>query len=171
MTNASPDIADFSERDRIASVAVDEAVAPPQELEQERRVAIFDLVEESKFRVRGVEGPHHLIAARAEGDTPGYAFSVSSDASTAPRQFLVTDPALEEAATDYLALCDAYRDAVRHLPPSQIERADAERRALHTEASEILRAALDGEVATDAATARRLFTLCCTLSGKMERLL
>ncbi len=164
----SADAIAFAQTDRIGAVSVEDDAAPPSEIEQERRVAIFDLVEENRFRLRGADGPHRLTVARAGAPVPGYVFTVRPEAGGEARRILVDDPALAEASSEYLALCAVYRDAVRRLPPSQIESADAERRAAHDEASELLRRALNPEVETDAPTARRLFTLCCALDAGVE---
>lgn len=161
----------FAETDRIAAVDIETAAAPPQEIEQERRVAVFDLLDENRFRLRGAAGPYRLTVSRIETPTPAYAFAVWPEGATEPRRLLVSDPALLDASNEYLALCAVYRDAVRRAPPSQIELADTERRAAHDEASELLRRALAEAVETDATTARRLFTLCCALDAGLGRLL
>ncbi|MCI4666358.1 MAG: UPF0262 family protein [Neomegalonema sp.] len=166
----------FASTDRLEKVDVVEDAAPAPELEQERRVAIYDLVEENRFRLRGAAGPYALTvergenSGRGEASDAGYSFVVRASDGV-ERQVHVADPALDEASLEYLALCEAYREAVRRLPPSQIEAADAERRALHDEASELLRSALAAEVEIDGQTARRLFTLCCSLGSGMEKLL
>lgn len=161
----------FVKSDRIEAVDIQEDAPPPAEIEQERRVAIYDLVEENKFHLKDVAGPYRLTIARLEAPTPGYAFDVAAKGAEAPRRVFLDDPELIEAASDYLALCGVYRDAVRRAPPSQIERADAERRAAHDEASELLRAGFGEAAQTDGPTARRLFTLCCALEAGMEKLL
>lgn len=160
----------FADTDRLREISVDEAAAPPPEVDQERRVAIFDLVEANRFRLAGAVGPYRLTIARLGESAAGYMFHVEP-ADGAAREVRVEDPALADASGEYLALCASYRDAVRTLPPSQIASADAERRAAHDEASELLRRALAPEIDMDAATARRLFTLCCALEAAVERLL
>lgn len=169
MSAAATD-APFAASDRIRDVAIDSEEPAPIEVDQERRVAIFDLIEENRFRLRDAVGPHRLTVAAHEGASGGFVFSIEPEGTGAARRVTVAEPALMEASEEYLALCAAYRDAVRRLPPSRIEQADAERRALHTEASELLRAGLAPEIDTDGPTARRLFTLCCALTAGRERL-
>ena len=70
---------------------------------------------------------------------------------------------LKSLIRDYFMICESYYDAIRHAAPSQIEAVDMGRRGLHNEASEKLRERLDGKVAIDLDTARRLFTLICAL--------
>lgn len=161
----------FAQTDRLSAVDISEETPPPLELEQERKVAIFDLIEESRLRIQGAEGPYRLTVARLLAPEPGYQLVLKPENAPDARRIDVRDASFEAAVRDYIALCAAYREAVRRLPPSQIEAADAERRALHSEASEMLRAALGGEAETDAATARRLFTLCCAVGQGMEKLL
>ena len=160
----------FEESDRLCAVEIIEDAPPPQELDQERRVAIFDLIEASRFRLSGAQGPYTLTVARLSACPPGFRLSAQADGGEA-EVVEVRDAALEDAARDYLAVCAAYREAVRRLPPSQIEAADAQRKALHDEASALLKTALAPAIETDDVTARRLFTLCCALDPDMEKLL
>ena len=161
----------FKEGDRIASVSVREDAPPPQELEQERRVAIYDLIEESRLRLQAFDGPYKLSLSRIDGAEPGYRFEFRSENGSENDAVDVRRKELEEAAREYIELCAAYREAVRRLPPGQIEAADAERRALHGEAAELLSDALAPSAEMDETTRRRLFTLCCTLDAGMEKLL
>lgn len=163
----------FSNNDRIVSVEIDEAAPPPLDIERERRVAIFDLIEESRFKVAGVDGPYALTVARRSTPRAGYVMTVRAEAAPSEPplcELIADDPAVFEAASEYLALCSAYRDAVRRLSPTQIESADAARRGLHTESSQLLRQALGDAVLMDQETARRLFSVCCALESGMEKL-
>lgn len=157
---------DFAERDRIAAFDV-EAPAANHDLEQERRVAIYDLLEDNRFRLveRPDGGPYRLsLARRGEGWT--LTATPEDDGAAVPLDI----PAAAMAAhlEDYRALCESYRDAVRRLAPSQIELVDNERRALHSEASEALRQALSARLQVDPATARRLFTVLCAVAADDE---
>jgi len=152
---------------RISHIELDEATIlwRNADIEQERRVAIFDLIEENTFKpvrtfAAGHEGPYHLRLSVQDGRL----------------QFDITDPegALLETQIlglgrfrrhirDYFAICDSYYQAIRKATAAEIETIDMARRGVHNEAAELLLERLDGKVETDFATARRLFTLICVL--------
>lgn len=164
MTPADPNDAEFAEGDRLRSIELaDTDVAPTPELENDRKVAIFDLTEENRFRLDDASGPYDLRLALIERKI---VFDLVADGADAPRRVALSAGPLQRAAIDYLAICDSYQDAVRRLPPSQIEAIDASRREAHAEASELLRERLAPQATVDAATAKRLFTLICTLLPK-----
>ena len=151
---------------RQASVDLDAATLPAAtaEIEHERRVAIFDLVEKNSFQPVG--GPNG-----EEGGGP-YALKLSLQENrlvfdiTGPdftRTYALSLTPLKGVLKDYLLICDSYYEALRGSSPSQIESVDMGRRGLHNEGAEQLAARLDGKVAVDHETARRLFTLVCAL--------
>lgn len=161
------DLDAFSATDRLAEVVLIEGDGPPpsEAIEQERRVAIFELSEESAFRVEGRQGPYRLTIA---ADPAAIRLAlVDGQGQDAPPKTLPA-PEMAQLAGDYAALCEAYRDAVSHLPPAQIEALDQERRRAHDEASEVVARRLAPEIAVDAATARRLFTLICALGADLK---
>lgn len=150
----------------IAQVFLDERtmVRRSPELEHERAVAIFDLLEENSFAPHGVsEGPYHLHLRLQESRM---VFDIRATDDTALRQVILSMTPLRTVIKDYFLVCESYYDAIKRLSPSQIEALDMGRRGLHNEGSEILRERLKGKVELDFDTARRLFTLICVLHIK-----
>jgi uncharacterized protein (UPF0262 family) len=154
--------------DRLIEVVLDETgLAPPTpEIEQERRVAIFDLLEENRFALPARDGraapagPYRLRLAIRERRL---VFEVETEAGARAGEFHLSLTPFNQVVKDYFQICGAYFDAVRRLPPAQIEAIDMGRRGIHNEGSRVLLERLEGKVETDMATARRLFTLICVL--------
>jgi uncharacterized protein (UPF0262 family) len=149
---------------RIGSVDLDEASLAPAspEQEDERRIAIKDLLKSNYFEPEGgAGGPYTLriscIDNRLELDVrgPGY-----------ERRHLLSLQPFRRIIKDYFIVCDSYRDAVRNASGQQVEALDMGRRGLHNDGSQLLRERLEGKVKTDLETARRLFTLLCALHWK-----
>lgn len=151
--------------DRLISVDLDETglPAPTPEIAQERRVAIFDLLEDNSFALNGREGPYRLHLAVIERRL---VFDVRSQADEKMAEFHLSLSPFQRVIRDYFQICEAYFDAVKHLPPSQIEAIDMGRRGIHNEGSTLLVERLEGKIKTDHDTARRLFTLICVLHFK-----
>jgi uncharacterized protein (UPF0262 family) len=149
------------DRHRLGSVEIDEASLAPasRDVEHERQVAIFDLLDSNYFQPDGADGgPYDLRLSLAENrlvlDITGPGF--------AKRHLLSLTP-FGATIRDYFMICESYYEAIRHATPGQIEALDMGRRGLHNEGSERLRERLAGKVSTDLDTARRLFTLICAL--------
>jgi uncharacterized protein (UPF0262 family) len=151
---------------RLVAVTIDEASIgrPSADIEHERAVAIYDLLEENSFCPTGVEdGPFALNIALAEGKL---VFDVKhEDGSQIVTHILSLTP-LRRIVKDYFMICDSYYEAIRHATPSQIETIDMARRALHNEGSETLKTRLKDKLDFDFDTARRLFTLVSVLHWK-----
>lgn len=146
---------------RLASIDLDAATLAPvsAEIEHERRVAIFDLVEKNQFHPAGAEaGPYALKLSAQDGRL---VFDVSGPDYARVHGLSLTP--LKGVMRDYAMICDSYYEALRGSSPSQIEAVDMGRRGLHNEGAELLKARLDGKVEVDHETARRLFTLVCAL--------
>lgn len=146
---------------RLASIELDEATLPSAtaEIEHERRVAIFDLVEKNVFAPEGMDaGPYALKLSVQDNRL---VFDVTG--ADAGRTYALSLTPLKSVLKDYLMICDSYYEALRGSSPSQIEAVDMGRRGLHNEGAELLTARLDGKVGIDHETARRLFTLVCAL--------
>lgn len=146
---------------RLQSVEIDEQSlsAVSRDQEQERQVAVFDLLEENYFAPAGAaSGPYDLKLSLIDGRLaldiggPGYA-----------HRFMLSMSALRGVIKDYFVICESYYHAIRNATPHQIEALDMSRRAVHNEASMLLIGRLEGKVAIDPATSRRLFTLICAL--------
>ena len=150
------------DRDHIVRVEIDEAslAATSPEAEEERRVAKFDLLEDNHFELVGAPGPYDLRLA-AEG---GRLVLDVRDASRKPiRQIVLSLTPFRRIIRDYFLVCESYYAALREATPAQIEAIDMGRRGLHNEGSGLLAERLKGKVEMDHDTARRLFTLVCSL--------
>ena len=148
---------------RIADVELDEAVIIrlSPDIEHERRIAIFDLLEENYFEPIGAaRGPFNLRLVIEENRL---VFDVRmGDKSPLGKIILALGP-FRRIIKDYFMICESYYEAIKSAPPSQIEAIDMGRRGLHNEGSDLLRERLAGKIALDHDTARRLFTLVCVL--------
>ena len=151
--------------ERLVKIELDDAAGPRRsaEAEQERAIAIYDILEENQFGVPKHMGPFHLYL-KLEGRHVHFDIRNVDDIQIA--QFFMAIGPLRRIIRDYFHVCDTYYDAIRNKSPSQIQAIDMGRRALHNEGSELLQVRLEGKVMTDFKTARRLFTLICVLQSK-----
>ena len=153
---------------RISRITLDDANLPPPtpEIEQERKGAIFDLIEANQFVLpqrdeRPVpEGPYHLDLSIRD---KRLVFDVATEAEEKAAEFHLSLGPFRQVVKDYFQICESYFDAVKSAAPSQIETIDMARRGIHNEGSRVLQERLDGKVSIDTDTARRLFTLICVL--------
>lgn len=153
----------MGERDRLLDVTLDDSSLAPANanIEQERRIALFDLREANAFAVVGIDrGPYQLTLLAADGRL---AFDVRDESGAHVRQHHMSLSPLRKLIKDYALICESYNAAIRDAPPSQIEAIDMGRRGLHNDAAEILRKALETHFIVDNETARRLFTLIYAL--------
>lgn len=155
---------------RITKVELDEATILRRnaDIEQERRVAIFDLIEDNLFRPLrdfgdGYAGPFHLYLSVQEGRL---IWDIRREDDTPFETIILGLGRFRRVVKDYFAICDSYYQAIRKATAAEIETIDMARRGIHNEAAELLMERLDGKVETDFATARRLFTLICVLHIK-----
>ena len=146
---------------RLASITLDEdsLSAASRDQEQERQIAIFDLLEDNYFAPEGAPGGPYdlrisLIDNRLALDIAGPGWAMRHILSLTPFRGVVRD---------YAMVCESYYEAIRNATPQRIEALDMGRRGLHNEGSALLQARLKGKVETDLDTARRLFTLICAL--------
>ena len=150
----------------IVEIKLDEASIDRNtpEVEHERQVAIFDLLEANSFSLDdGASGPYRLRLAIVEKRLVIHIFS---DDRTPLTTFVLSLSPLSKLIKDYFLVCESYYDAIKTAPPSRIEALDMGRRTLHDEGSRLLIERLKGKITTDFDTARRLFTLVCTLHWK-----
>jgi uncharacterized protein (UPF0262 family) len=148
---------------RLSAIDLDEhsVVQRSRAIEQEREVAIYDLLEANVFKPEGSSGgPYRLILGVEENRL---VLDVALEDGTAHGRILLSLAPLRKTVKDYFLVCENYYKAIRTAPPHQIEALDMARRTLHDEGARELRERLDGKVETDFDTARRLFTLVCVL--------
>jgi len=148
---------------RIAKITLDErsVVRRNADIEHERAVAVFDLLEENSFApVAPASGPFHLHLGTEENRL---VLDIRAADDTPIERLLLPLSPFRSIVKDYFLVCESYFQAIRTASPSRIEAIDMGRRALHNEGSELLRERLAERVAIDLGTARRLFTLLCVL--------
>jgi len=153
---------------RIAHIALDDSnLAPPTpEIDQERKVAIFDLLEDNSFVLPQredrdyVDGPYKLDLAIKDRRL---VFDIANENDRPAGAFYLSLGPFRQVVKDYFQICESYFEAVKTLPPSQIETIDMARRGIHNEGARVLQERLDGKAEVDIDTARRLFTLICVL--------
>ncbi len=153
---------------RICNIEIDERglVRPTPEIEQERKVAIFDLLEDNSFSLPAREnhptptGPYRVGLAIRESRL---VFDVRTQATEKVAEFHLSLGPFRQVVKDYFQICENYFDAVKRLPPSQIEAIDMARRGIHNEGARVLQDRLAGKAEVDIDTARRLFTLICVM--------
>ncbi len=135
------------------------------EVEHERKVAIYDLLEENEFElVAGPPGPYKLAIAIIENRL---AFAVTSANANEPDAiFLLSLSPFRKVVKDYFMICESYFEAIKSAPPAKIEAIDMSRRGLHDEGSKLVLERLEGKVRMDEGTSRRIFTLLCALHWK-----
>ena len=155
---------------RIIAVELDEntIIWRNADVEQERRIAIFDLLEGNYFAPQRIytdnySGPYRVRLRVEEGRL---AIEISAENGAVLETIILGLSRFRRAIKDYFAICDSYFQAVRQATAQQIETIDMARRGIHNEAAEILIECLQGKIALDFDTARRLFTLICVLHIK-----
>ncbi|EGD60153.1 hypothetical protein Y88_2027 [Novosphingobium nitrogenifigens DSM 19370] len=155
---------------RIAHIELDEAtiIWRNADIEQERRIAIFDLIEENTFKplrafAAGHEGPYRLRLSVEDGRL---ILAVSDEGGTLLETVILGLGRFRRPIKDYFAICESYYQAIRRATAQEIETIDMARRGVHNDAATTLLERLEGKIDTDFATARRLFTLICVLHIK-----
>lgn len=154
--------------DHIVQIDIDEVglARPTPEIEQERKVAIFDLLEENVFSLPARDGrimptgPYRLGLALREGRL---VMDITTQTYEKAAEFHLSLGPFRQVVKDYFQICESYFDAVKRLAPSQIEAIDMARRGIHNEGARVLQERLAGKAEVDKNTARRLFTLICVL--------
>ncbi|MGZ9811799.1 UPF0262 family protein [Pseudoroseicyclus sp. H15] len=152
---------------RISHIEIDDSNLPPPtpEIEQERKVAIFDLLEENSFtpvRQGGKipEGPYKLGLCIRERRL---VLDLTTQEGAEVGSIQLSLGPFRQVVKDYFQICESYFDAVKTMPASQIETIDMARRGIHNEGARLLVERLEGKAELDMDTARRLFTLICVL--------
>lgn len=150
---------------RILDIELDERtiIRRNEDIERERKVAIFDLLEENFFKPEGLDGPFR-IHLRIEDNR--LAIDIKDESGELLETVRLGLARFKRPIRDYFAVCESYFAAVRAGSHMGLETIDMARRGIHNDASELLRECLDGKVELDFDTARRLFTLICVLHIK-----
>ena len=155
-------------RNRLAEILLDEATIPrgvSSDLDHERAVAIFDLVEENSFAVPGCDdGPYAMTVSQEESKLT---FDVRAAGGELALSIVVSMTPFRPLLKDYFLVCETYYSAIRTASARQIEAIDRERTTLHNEGADLLAQRLAEKVVIDQGTARRLFTLVSALRWKV----
>ena len=154
---------EISSSNRLISVDLDETTigrAPP-DIEHERAVAIYDLIDQNVFQPVGQpDGPFRLALSLVERRL---IFDIRSEVGEPLVVHILSLTPFRRIVKDYFLICESYYQAIKTGSPNRIEAIDMGRRGLHNEGSHLLMERLEGKVAVDLDTARRLFTLLCVL--------
>jgi len=153
-------------RFRLVAVELDERtlVRRTREIEQEREIAIYDLLESNSFAPRGsLGGPYRLLLGLEENRL---VFRIRLETGEPHGQIMLSLTPFRRVIKDYFLVCESYFKAIRNAPTQQIEALDMGRRGVHDEGSTLLQERLKEKIDVDFDTARRLFTLLCVLHLK-----
>lgn len=155
---------------RIIHIELDEQtiVWRNADIEQERRIAIYDLIEDNSFqplseRCAGYDGPYSLTLSVTEGRL---VMQIGREDKSPLETIILALGRFRRPIRDYFAICDSYYQAIRQATSQEIETIDMARRGVHNQAAELLVERLEGKITVDFPTARRLFTLICVLHIK-----
>ena len=154
---------DNSDPNRLIAIVLDETSigrAPP-DIEHERAVAVYDLIEENSFKpVDQPDGPYRLALSLVERRL---VFNIRSETEESLVTHILSLTPFRKIVKDYFLICESYYEAIKTGSPNRIEAIDMGRRGVHNEGSRLLMDRLDGKIIVDFDTARRLFTLVCVL--------
>jgi uncharacterized protein (UPF0262 family) len=155
-----------ADRFRLVAVTLDEESIgrSNRDIEHERAVAIYDLIEENSFAPVGHRGGPYALHLRLEENRLVFDIRLA-DGKPVMAHLLSLTP-FKRVVKDYFLICDSYYQAIRTATPERIEAIDMGRRGLHDEGSRLLQERLKSKVKVDFNTARRLFTLICVLHWK-----
>ena len=148
---------------RIVSLEIDQKsiVRWSPEVEHERNVAIFDLLEENHFKlVDGFSGPYRAVLALRDASL---ILDIAQTEGEAATELVIPARSFRRVVKDYFLICESYLQAIKGATPSRIEAIDMARRGLHNEGSDLLRETLAGRGGVDHHTARRVFARVCVL--------
>ena len=153
-------------RQRIVKVTLDEESIgrSNEDVEHEREVAIYDLLEQNSFAPVGHDGGPYTLHLSINSNR--LVFDIRLEDGTPVMAHLFSLTPLRRIVKDYYIICDSYYQAIRTATPDKLEAIDMGRRAIHDDGSRILIERLKDKVTVDLDTARRLFTLICVLHWK-----
>ncbi len=153
----------MSNLQRIVQITLDEetVIRRSPDIEQERRIAIYDLLEANSFRPAGdFEGPYKVLMGMEENRL---ALNIRNTDDEPLTRILIPLLPFRRITKDYFTVCENYFEAIKTAQPSKIQAIDMGRRSLHNEGSDLLRGRLNGKIIVANEPARRLFTLICIL--------
>jgi len=147
---------------RLCDVVLDDSIGrSTPDVEHERAVAIFDLIEENTFEPAGHDGgPYRLHISLVDAKL---VFAIKTEDEKDVSTHILSLTPFRRIIKDYFLICESYYEAIRSSTPSQIEAIDMGRRGIHNDGSQTLMDRLSGKIKVDFDTARRLFTLVCVL--------
>ena len=151
------------DKNRIAGIKLDQGsiVRWSREVDHERQVAIFDLLENNSFAlVNGFEGPYRIELSLRDANL---IVAVAGEDGDDQTEITLSMRPFRKLIKDYFLICESYFEAIRTATPSRIEAIDMGRRGLHNDGAALLMDALTGKITIDEETARRLYTLICVL--------
>jgi uncharacterized protein (UPF0262 family) len=153
-------------KDRLVAVTLDEESIgrSSPDIEHERAVAIYDLIEENSFAPAEHDGGPYALRLSISDNR--LSFDIHLSDGTPVMTYLLSLTPFRKIVKDYFLICDSYYQAIRTATPDRIEAIDMGRRGLHDEGSRVLMERLKDKVNVDFGTARRLFTLICVLHWK-----
>ena len=153
----------MSDRQAIVNIFLDEKslVRRAAHVEHERKVAVYDLLEDNHFAPVGDDRGPYTLHLGIENNR--LVFDIRTEGGDKLDRFTLPLNSFRKIVKDYFIVCESYLEAIKTAPPSRIEALDMGRRGLHNAGSDILRDRLEGKVDIDKRTARRLFTLICVL--------
>jgi uncharacterized protein (UPF0262 family) len=151
---------------KLVAVTLDEATIgrSNEDIEHERAVAIFDLLEDNRFAPVNHAGGPYALALSIEGNR--LVLKITEENGGPVATHILSLSPLRRVVKDYYLICESYYDAIRNAKAARIEAIDMSRRAIHDEASKLLAERLARKVRVDFDTARRIFTLICVLHWK-----
>lgn len=159
--------AEFGTNDRLVDIELDQSIGrSTPDVEHERAVAIFDLLEKNNFKPVGEriqEGPFHLKLSVIDSKL---VFEIKTESGQEVAVHILSLGPFRRIVRDYFMICESYYEAIKTASTGQIETIDMARRGVHNDGSQTLQDRLDGKVNVDFDTARRLFTLVCVLHWK-----
>ena len=147
---------------RLSDVVLDDTIGrSTPDVEHERAVAIFDLIEENSFTPVGHPGGPYLLNLSLVDQK--LVFDIRMEDGGVVATHILSLTPFRRIVKDYFMICESYYEAIRSATPSRIEAIDMGRRGIHNEGSQTLMDRLNGKISVDFDTARRLFTLVCVL--------
>ncbi len=147
---------------RLSDVVLDDTIGrSTPDVEHERAVAIFDLIEENSFAPVGHEGGPYVLHLSLVDQK--LVFDIRMEDGGVVATHILSLTPFRRIVKDYFMICESYYEAIRSATPSRIEAIDMGRRGIHNEGSQTLMDRLNGKITVDFDTARRLFTLVCVL--------